>query len=260
MRLPVTLEEIADGTEKKIRVFKYVSCESCSGSGAEGGENAMARCTACNGSGEERRVHNSAFGRIMNVTRCSQCRGEGQVIEKKCVVCKGQGRVRDESTINLTIPAGVRAGIIVNMRRDGNAGIRGGSPGDLRIRIEELPHKHFIREGNDIVYQLDVSFPDAVLGTDVEVPTLKGRVPVHINAGIQFGEELRLRGRGLSELHTGRRGDQIVRVRVWTPQELSETDKSLLEQLRKSSTFNTPPNSSSKGNRSFFERVKDVFT
>lgn len=260
MRLPLTLEEIADGTTKKIRVPRYVGCQPCSGSGAEGGPNALDTCTACQGSGEERHVRNTAFGQIVNVTQCRQCRGEGQIVKNKCKECDGHGRVRDESTLNVQIPAGVEEGMAINLRGEGNAGKRGGMAGDLRIEVKEKAHEHFDRHGRDIVFNLNISFPDAALGTDVEVPTLGGSTSTHIRAGIQSGEELRFRGRGLQELRTGRRGDQIVRVSVWTPQDLTEEDRALFEELRESESVNPSSVPDHGRGKSFFERVKDVFT
>ena len=260
MRLPLSLEEIADGTTKKLRVPRFVSCQPCSGSGARGGPNALSRCDVCRGSGEERHVRQSAFGQIVNVTPCRQCRGEGQIVKDKCEDCEGVGRIRDESTLNVQIPAGVEEGMTINLRGEGNAGMRGGSPGDLRIEVKEQEHKHFERQGSDLIYGLNVSFPDAALGTEIEVPTLAGSSSIHVRAGIQSGEEIRFRGRGLQELRTGRRGDQIVRVRVWTPQDLNESDKELLEQLRESENIHAPAGPITDRNKSFFERVKDVFS
>ena len=259
MHLPLTLEEIADGVEKRIKVRRFVSCESCGGAGAEGGSEAMKKCGVCNGSGEERQVRHSQIGQFVSVTPCRACRGEGQVIEKQCGDCSGQGRVDGEPTIRVNVPAGVEQGMTINLRGQGNAGVRGGSSGDLRIEISELPNEHFVREGDDLLYDLHISFPDAALGADVEVPTLKGRARVQIDPGTQSGKILRMRGRGLGGLHSSRRGDQLVRVHVWTPRNLSEEEKEALEDLRKSKSF-SPNQDRQRDGKSIFDRVKDVFT
>ncbi|MDE2958025.1 MAG: molecular chaperone DnaJ [Bacteroidota bacterium] len=260
MRLPLTLEEIADGTSKKLRVPRFVGCQACSGSGAEGGPDALSRCSTCNGSGEERQVRNTAFGQIVNVMPCRQCRGEGQTIKDTCRECEGLGRVREESTLTVQIPPGVEEGITISLRGEGNAGMRGGRTGDLRIEVSEVKHEHFGRQGSDLIYDLNLSFPDAALGAEVEVPTLNGTTKVNIKPGTQSGKELRFRGRGLQELGSNRRGDQIVRVRVWTPRDLSEDDRILLEKLKTSASVSPPSREERARDKSFFERVKDVFT
>ena len=260
MRLPLTLEEIADGTSKKLRVPRYVMCQPCSGSGAKGGLDALERCPGCNGTGEERQVRNTAFGQMVNVTACRQCRGEGQIVKEKCPECGGVGRVRDESTLTVQIPAGVEEGMTINLRGEGNAGMRGGRAGDLRIEVREVEHEHFDRQGCDLIFDLNLSFPDAALGTDIDLPTLDGSTTLNVKPGIQPGEEIRLRGRGLQELRSHRRGDQVVRVNVWTPQELSDRDKDLLEQLRKSEAVSPPSMQGRERGKTFFDRVKDVFT
>ncbi len=259
MRLPLTLGEIAEGVEKRIKVRRFVSCEECGGSGAEGGSDAMKACIVCNGSGEERRVRQSPLGQFVSVIPCRHCRGEGQVIENQCVACKGQGRVDGEPTIKINVPAGVEEGMTINLRGQGNAGVRGGSAGDLRIEIEELANEHFVRDGNDLLYDLYISFPDAALGADVDVPTLKGRARVQIDPGTQSGKILRMRGRGLSGLHSSRRGDQLVRVHVWTPRNLSDREKKALEDFRESTAF-SPSGERQRESKSIFDRVKDVFT
>ncbi len=259
IKLGLTLEEVAEGAEKKIKVKKHVACEVCDGSGAEGGQSGYDTCSMCQGVGELRQVSRSVFGQFVNVQPCPNCGGEGRTIRKPCLECKGDGRVKGEETLTINVPAGVLEGNYLTMRGGGNAGLRGGPAGDLRIEIEEVPHEHFSREGLDIYYDCHISVPDAALGTEVEVPTLKGRARVQIDPGMQSGRILRMRGRGLPELNASRTGDQMVRIHVWTPQNLSARDRELLEQLRESDAF-VPRPDDERNQKSFFSRVKDVFT
>lgn len=259
IKLGLTLEEVAEGAEKKIKVKKHVACEVCDGSGAEGGQSGYDTCSMCQGVGELRQVSRSVFGQFVNVQPCPNCGGEGRTIRKPCVECKGDGRVKGEETLTINVPAGVLEGNYLTMRGGGNAGLRGGPAGDLRIEIEEVPHEHFSREGLDIYYDCHISVPDAALGTEVEVPTLKGRARVQIDPGMQSGRILRMRGRGLPELNASRTGDQMVRIHVWTPQNLTARDRELLEQLRESDAF-VPRPDDERNQKSFFSRVKDVFT
>ena len=260
IKLPLTLEEIAEGTEKKIKVRKYVPCEPCSGTGAEGGQAGYETCQTCGGVGEIRQVTRSVFGQFVNVQACPACQGEGRIIKNRCQTCTGAGRVKGEETTTIQVPQGVLEGNYLTLRGAGNAGLRGGPPGDLRVEIEEVPHADFTRDGLDIYHDVYVSFPDAALGTEIEVPTLKGRARLQIDAGVQAGKVLRMRERGLPELNGGaRRGDQMVRVRVWTPQRLSEEERATLEALRASPSFAPAPEKEG-ARRSFFSKVKDVFT
>ena len=259
IQLPLTLEEIAEGTEKKIKVRKYVSCETCSGAGAEDGSNGYATCTACNGIGEIRQARQTVFGQFVNVQTCPTCQGEGQIIQKKCQACSGQGRLAGEETISISVPPGAMEGHYLTMRGGGNAGIRGGTPGDLRIEIEEVPSDDFIRDGLDLHHDCWVSIPDAVLGTDVEVPTLKGRARIQVDPGTQSGKILRMRGRGLPDINSGRHGDQMIHIHVWTPTSLTDDERRLMEQLKTSPSF-TPQPGQHEDHKSFFSRVKDVFS
>ena len=259
IKLPLTLEEIADGTEKKIKVRKFIACQRCDGKGVENESDGYATCRTCHGAGEVRHVTRSVFGQFVNVQPCPTCRGEGRIIRNKCEMCSGEGRSKEEETIGVNVPPGVLEGHYLTLRGAGNAGIRGGEPGDLRVEIEEVAHEHFSREGLDIFYELYLSFPEAALGTEMEVPTLKGRARLQIDAGIQSGKILRMRDRGIPDLETGNRGDQMVRIHVWTPQQLTEEEKELMEDLKSSPSF-TPDPSSYDDNKSFFSRVKDVFS
>jgi len=259
IKLPLSLEEIAEGVEKKIKVRKFVACEACSGTGADGGNEGYKGCPTCHGSGEIRQVTRSVFGQFVNVQPCPMCHGEGRIIENKCIECSGEGRTKGEETIAITVPPGVMEGNYLTLRGAGNAGIRSGTPGDLRVEIEEIEHEHFKREGLDIYYELYISFPDAALGTEVEVPTLKGRARLQIDPGIQSDKVLRMRERGIPELNSAHRGDQMVRIHVWTPQVLSEEEERILEEWRNASSF--VPNPEKQDDRkSFFSKVKDVFS
>jgi len=259
VRLQLTLEEVAEGVEKKIKVRKFVSCESCSATGARAGGQSRQTCSTCNGAGEVRQVANSFFGQFVSVQPCPQCRGEGQIITDPCPDCSGDGRVKGEDTITLEVPAGVQEGHFLIVRGAGNAGRRGDPAGDLRVEIEEAPHEHLVRDGSDVRYNLFLSFPDAALGTEVEVPTLRGSARLQIDAGIQAGRILRMRERGLPDLSTGRRGDQLVTVHVWTPKSLTDEQRAMLEQLREEDAFQPRPDESGR-KKSFFSRVKDVFS
>ncbi len=259
IKLPLSLEDISEGVEKKIKVRKFVGCDVCNGAGAENGEAGYDTCPTCQGTGELRRVSRSVFGQFVQMEICPKCQGEGRIIRNPCSKCVGEGRIKGEETISITVPPGVLEGHYLTLRGAGNAGIRNGVPGDLRVEIEEKPHEHFSRDGLDIFYDLYISFPDAALGTEVEVPTLRGRARLQIDAGIQSGKILRMRERGLPELNSSRRGDQMVRVNVWTPRNLTEEEERILRKMQHSPSFAPKPEKQGS-TRSFFSRVKDVFS
>jgi len=255
-RLELTLEEISEGTEKRVHVRRLTPCDTCDGTGAKGGSNSMKECSTCNGSGEERTVRNTPLGQMVSVTICNRCQGEGMIINEKCPECRGQGRLDGESSIKVKVPAGVEDGMVVNLREQGHAGARGGRSGDLRIEIREKSHDYFIRRGSDLIYNLDISFPDAALGSEIEVPTLTGRAIVKIDPGTQSDKVLRMKGKGLAELRTSRKGDQLIRIRIWTPNTLTDSDRKLLQKLKESPSF-SPKQSDSK--KTFFSKVKGAF-
>lgn len=260
--LPLTLEEIADGTEKNIKVRKFTACETCDGTGAQGGmegENYV-MCPKCDGTGEVRQVSRSVFGQFVNVQACPQCNGEGRSIENPCDDCDGEGRIEGEETVSVTVPAGVMEGNYLTISDAGNAGIRGGVPGDLRIEIQEEEHEHFVRDGLDIYYDVYLSFPEAALGTEVDVPTLEGRARLEVEAGVQAGKILRMRNRGIPDLESSANGDQLIRIHVWTPQDLTDEEEKILKELQEHDAFHPGPKDSSETNKSFFSRVSDAFS
>jgi molecular chaperone DnaJ len=259
IRLKLTLEEISEGVEKDVKVRRYVPCETCEGTGSEEGADGFVMCDQCNGNGEVREVSRSVFGQMVNVRTCPKCGGEGRKIKSKCPDCGGEGRKKTEETITIPVPAGAMEGHHLTMREEGNAGKRGGPAGDLQVEIIEKQHEHFTREELDVYYNLYISFPEAALGTEAEVPTLKGRARLEIDAGTQAGKILRMKERGLPELRSNRRGDQLVRVHVWTPRDLTSEQRRQLEEWNGDENFEPEPEELDN-RKSFFSRVKDVFT
>ncbi len=240
----LTLEEIAAGVEKKVKIKRQEKCQTCSGSGAKAGSG-TSTCPTCGGTGEIRRATRTMFGQFVNVVQCTACGGTGKIIKEPCPTCSGGGRVSGESTIKVKIPAGVSEGNYLTLRGEGNAGRRGGPSGDLIVIIEEAPHQHFKRDGDDVVYELELSFPEAVLGSEVEVPTLTGRAKLKIEPGIQSGKILRMRDKGLPHLNGYGKGDQLVSINIYTPTKVSNKDKELLKDLARSANINPPSRSAS---------------
>ena len=240
IRLPLTLEEIASGAEKVIKIRRMVPCTECSGSGAKPGSKSKT-CTVCGGSGQVRSVQRSLFGQLISVATCDRCHGEGTIVESPCPKCSGEGRVRVQEEITIRVPPGVMDGNYIPLRGMGDAGIRGGPPGDLIAHIEEVPHTLFAREGEDIILELPISYAQAALGGKVEVPTLGGRAKVTIPPGIRSGQVLRLRGKGLKSLQRSGTGDQLIRVAVHTPTKLSDRGKKLFAELETLPDSGVPP-------------------
>jgi len=259
VRIRLTLEEIASGVEKKIRVKKWKSCETCKGTGAKSSATTTT-CPVCQGTGELRQVSRSVFGQFVNIVMCQNCEGEGRVIKEPCVTCHGDGRVEGDTTIKVNIPAGVSEGNYIPIRGEGNAGRRGGPAGDLIVMIEEEPHDLLTRNGDDVIFELLLSFPEAALGAEVEVPTLTGRAKLRIEPGTQSGQVLRMREKGIPHLNAHGRGDQLVRVNIWIPTTLSAQDRGLLKDLASSPNI-TPKdgNRSAQSDKSFFGKVKNAF-
>lgn len=255
IKVKVTLEDIANGSEKKIKVNKLVGCNSCRGTGAQNG-SAYKSCSGCHGSGRVVRVTNTILGQMQTTNTCPTCQGQGQMITDKCKSCNGEGVVKDEEVIKLNIPAGVEDGMQLSLSGKGNAAQRGGIPGDLIVVIEEAEHEHLVREGMHLIYNLYISFTEATLGASVEVPTLEGKAKIKIDEGTQPGKILRLKGKGLPSVNSYGRGDLLVNVNVWVPQVLSKEEKKIVEKLGESENFKPNP---AKKDRSFFDRMKEYF-
>jgi molecular chaperone DnaJ len=250
----LTLEEIATGVTKKIKIKKQVQCNACNGTGAKNGR--MNTCPTCKGSGVFVKVQQTILGTMQTRSTCPTCGGTGSIPSEKCSVCNGIGTTLGEEIVSFNIPAGVENGMEISLRGKGHAAPNGGIPGDLIIQIEEVPHPHFKREGNNLIYHLFLSFPDAALGTQVEVPTLDGKARVKIEPGIQSGKLLRLKGKGLPSINGYGKGDIIIDVNVYTPTQLTPEEKKILESLRNSKNFQPSQN---KREKSFFERMKEYF-
>ncbi|GEP92543.1 molecular chaperone DnaJ [Chitinophaga terrae (ex Kim and Jung 2007)] len=256
VKIRLTYEEIAKGANKKIKVKKYVPCQHCGGLGAKD-KNAFQTCNTCGGSGQVRKVTQTFLGQMQTVTTCPTCNGEGQIVTSKCTHCKGEGRMYGEETVSIDIPAGVQEGMQLSMSGKGNAGERGGAPGDLLILIEEEPHPELQRDGLNVAYDLYISFPDAVYGTSLEVPTIDGKAKIKIPAGTQSGKIFRLKGKGFPSVNSYEKGDQLIHVNVWTPQNLTSEEKAMLDKMQSSENFKPNPEKSEKG---FFEKVRDIFS
>ncbi len=255
VKVRLNLHEITYGTEKKIKVNKYVSCKSCSGTGADG-STSYSTCSTCHGSGHVTRVTNTFLGQMQTTSTCPSCNGEGRTITKPCTHCHGNGVIRDEEIISLNIPAGVSEGMQLSLSGKGNAGARGGIPGDLIVLIEEEKSADLERDGNNLIYNLFIGVSDAALGTQVEVPTVDGKARVKIAPGTQPGKILRLKGKGLPSVNSYGKGDLLVNVNVWIPKALSKEEKDLMESLRESKNFQPDPTNDEK---SYFERMKEFF-
>jgi molecular chaperone DnaJ len=255
IKVKLTLEEIAKGVEKKIKVNKLTSCKPCRGTGAQDGSS-FSTCSMCKGHGQVRRVTNTILGQMQTTSTCPQCNGSGQVVTSKCKTCHGSGVERAEEIITINIPAGVAEGMQLSMSGKGNAAERGGVPGDLLIAIEEVEDEHLQRDGINLLYDLYLSFPEVTLGTNVEIPTIEGKAKIKIDAGTQPGKVLRLKGKGLPEVNGYSRGDLLVNINVWTPQSLTSEEKNMLEKLKNSSNFKPNP---SKSDKSFFHRMREYF-
>ncbi|MDQ7949953.1 MAG: molecular chaperone DnaJ [Pedobacter sp.] len=255
IKVKLTLEEIANGAEKKIKVNKQITCKTCDGTGAKD-KSSVSTCSTCGGSGAVRRVTNTILGQMQTTATCPTCHGSGQQITAKCNACHGEGTVRGEETITINIPAGVSDGMQLSMAGKGNAAPNGGIAGDLIILIEELPHHTLKREGNNIVYDLHLSIVDAALGASIEVPTIDGKAKIKIDPGTQSGKLLRLKGKGIPEINSYHKGDQIIHVNIWTPKVLNADERAILEKLRESPNFKPQPG---KNEKSFFDKMKEYF-
>ena len=250
----VSLKEIATGTTKKIKVKKDVECPHCHGSGSENGETET--CPTCHGRGQVVQTVNSFFGQMQTASVCPTCGGRGSVVKNKCKHCYGSGVVKGEEVIEVKIPAGVGEGMQLTMRGKGNAGPHNGVPGDLLVLIEEEAHPDFERDESTLIYNLFITIPEAIMGTQAEVPTVDGKVRVKIAPGTQSGKVLRLRGKGLPVVNGYGVGDMLVNVNVWIPKKFNKKEEELLQQLADSENFKPNPTAEEK---SFFSKIKDYF-
>lgn len=255
IKLKLTLQEIAQGVEKKIKVKRYTACNACGGNGAQNG-TALSTCSTCEGTGQAHRVANTMLGQVMTTTTCPTCQGSGQAISTPCSTCRGEGRLYKEDILSPKVPAGVSQGMQLSMKGQGNVPAQGGIPGDLIILIEEKEDALLKREGSNIHYQLHISFIDAVLGSDKEVPTLSGKVKVKLPPGTQSGKILRLRGKGIKDIDSYGVGDQLIHVQIWTPQTLTKEEREKLESLSSSPNFVPNP---SKQERGLIEKFRSFF-
>lgn len=255
VKVKLTLEEVAKGVEKKIKVNKYVSCTSCNGSGAKSGSG-FSDCSTCHGSGQVTKVTSTFLGRMQTTSTCPACGGEGRVIVNKCAECNGNGIVNGEEIITINIPAGVEDNMQLSLSGKGNAGARSGIPGDLIILVEITDHPDFIRDGNNLLYNAFISFPDATLGASIDVPTLDGKARLKIAPGTQSGKILRLKGKGIPSLNHYDTGDMLVYLNVWTPSDLSREEREILEKLNNSPRFKPDSNHRDKN---FFSKMKEYF-
>ena len=254
VKVKLTLAEIANGVEKKIKVKKFVPCQHCNSTGAAHGSETT-NCSTCNGSGRVTRIQNTILGQMQTQSECPTCHGEGKIIKDKCTYCNGEGIVREDEVININIPAGVMEGMQLSMNGKGNAARRGGVNGDLLILVEEEPHPELIRDENDLIYNLLITVPMATLGGSVEVPTVDGKVKVSISAGTQPGKVLRLRGKGLPSVNRYGTGDLLINIGVYIPENLNKEEKALMEKLENSN--NVKPNASAS--KDFFSRFRNMF-
>jgi molecular chaperone DnaJ len=230
--LKLTLEEIASGTSKTIKIKKYNKCSTCNGTGANS-SSGFKTCSVCNGAGEVREVSRSIFGQFVNISVCHNCKGTGKIISDPCKTCSGDGRVHEESKIKVNVPAGVTNNSYMTMRSEGNVGKNGGPAGDIIVVFQEIEHQYFQRDGDDLIYDLFLSFPEIVMGTSVEIPTINGRASLKIEAGTQPGKFLKMRGKGIQHLNQHGSGDQLVRINIHVPEKINSEEKDLLRSLSK---------------------------
>jgi len=249
----LSLEEIAKGVEKKINLNRLQRCSTCDGSGAAPGSSKKT-CSTCGGVGQVQQVSRSFFGQSVTVSACPACNGEGSIITEPCDQCRGEGRLRGKAELTVRIPPGVRSGNYIPLRGQGEAGPRGGPLGDCLVFIQEKKHESFTRDGNNVIYQLPISFSQAVLGDEIQVPTLTGKAMMKVPAGTQSGRIFRLRGKGIPDVDGRGVGDQLVQIVVWTPQDLSGQERELFEELARLEK----KRADSEG-KSFFEKMRAAF-
>ena len=251
--LTITFEESFTGVEKQIDVPRLTTCERCSGSGAEPGTR-QETCPTCGGAGQVRRSAQSIFGQVLTTSTCPACSGAGRILRNPCVECRGQGRVQKTKRLAVTVPAGVDSGSQIRISGEGEAGLRGGPPGDLYVVLRVRAHAQLARHEQDVIYELRVNIVQAALGDTIEIPTLEGPVEIAIPAGTQHGQSFRLKGRGMPDVRGGRRGDQYVVVQLVVPKDLDPEQRAL---LRKVGGLTGKPEKVTKG---FFDKLRDAIS
>ena len=256
--MEISLEEAAFGLEREVKVPRVETCGTCGGSGAAAGSTPKT-CLACAGTGQVQFTQSTPFGRIVQSRTCDRCRGTGQVIEKPCPTCRGAGSVRKTRSIKVKVPPGVDNGSRLRLAGEGEAGTRGGPPGDLYVYIHVKQHKLFRREGDDLICEIPLSFVQAALGDEIDVPTLEGKEKLKIPEGTQPGTVFRIRGKGVPHLSGFGRGDQHVRIKVMIPGKLSEKQKELLREFARLDNGESVQGKGQAGDKSFFEKMKDAF-
>jgi len=252
-RMEISFEDAAFGTEKTIRIPRQETCQTCDGSGAKPGSNPRT-CPKCDGSGQIRVNQRTPFGNMAQIKTCDRCQGRGEIIDEPCSDCNGEGRVNRRRDIKVEIPAGISSGQRIRLSGKGGAGKRGGPSGDLFVRVDVKPHDLFERKGDDVYYELPISFVQAALGDEIQVPTLEGEVKLKIPEGTQPGDSLRLKNKGINHLRSSGRGDQYIKIKVVIPKSLDSEQKDLLQKFAKISGDEINPES-----KGFFSRVKDAF-
>ncbi len=255
VRVKLTLEEIATGVTKKLKISKMVGCDRCNGTGAKNG-SAFTTCHTCHGSGVVSRIENSFFGRIQTQGVCPTCNGTGKEITEKCEKCGGEGAIRGEEVIEVRIPAGVAEGMVLNVSGKGNAARQGGQSGDLHVVITEESHPELIRDGNDLIHNLNITVTTAILGGTVEVPTIDGRAKIKIAPGTHAGKVLRLGGKGIPDVNGRGRGDILVVVDITIPDSLSRDERKAVEKLSEMPSFKK---AAGVDTQNIFERMKNFF-
>jgi molecular chaperone DnaJ len=256
VKIKMNFEEMAKGASKTIKIKKYIKCNTCQGSGAKD-KNSVQTCSTCNGNGQVRKVQNTFLGQMQTVGTCPTCNGDGTTITSKCNSCKGEGRIYGDETVTIDIPAGVQEGMQLSVSGKGNIGERGGGFGDLIVQIEEEAHEQLQRDGLNVAFDLYLSFPDAVFGTQIEVPTIDGRAKIKIPPGTQSGKIFRLKGKGFPNVNSYEKGDQLIHVNIWTPQQVTSEEKAMLEKMSQSKNFAPNPE---KSDKSFFDKVREMFS
>lgn len=256
IRVKLDLKEIAHSAEKKVKINKQVACKECGGKGAKS-ETDIKTCETCHGTGQVTRVTQTILGHMQTSSVCPTCGGQGKTIIKPCGVCHGDGLVKEAEEISFKIPAGVSEGMQLTVQGKGNAARRGGVNGDLLVVIEEEESAELQRDGNDLIYSLFISIPDAVLGAEAEIPSVDGKLKIKIEPGTQSGKILRLRGKGLPDVNGYGNGDLLVYIQIWTPKKIEKQEREMLEKLKNSQSFKPAPD---KEDRNFFSRMKRSFS